>query len=374
MSDREEDILYTIALAQIPAVGCVAAQRLLTVCGNAKQIFKEKTNQLLLIERISPTIAHNINTFKTAAVQNAEKELKFIEGEQISVFLRTDDNFPIRLKNCVDSPILLYGKGNMNLNPKHSISIVGTRRLTDYGNKITQKIVEDLSTYEDIQIISGLAAGIDAAAHSSAVKYNMSTVGVLGHGLKTLYPANNRKLALSMLEKGGMLTEFMSDTQAEPHNFPRRNRIIAGLSDAVVVVEAHKRGGALITANIGFSYDRDVFTVPGRIGDRASEGCNDLIKFNKAALIASGHDIVEMMLWDNKRISASPKEKQKKLPLNLNNEEQLIIEAISQNETLDIDELSIITDLNINTLSKTLLSLEFEGYIVCLPGKRYRME
>ena len=175
-----------------------------------------------------------------------------------------------------------------------------------------------------------------------------------------------------MLEKGGMLTEFTSNTQADAHNFPRRNRIIAGLSDAIVVIEAREKGGALITANIGFSYDRDIFTVPGRIGDKTSEGCNNLIKFNKAALITSGHDIVEMMFWENKQTPAN-KSKQQKLPLNLSPEETLIIETLQQNETLDIDELSMLTELNINVLSKTLLSLEFEGHITCLPGKRYRM-
>ena len=373
MDNRQEEILYTIALTQIPAVGCVAAQRLLSVCGSAKQIFKEKANQLLLIERISPTIAHNIHHHKEEAVAVAQKEIEFIEKQGICVFMQTDEHFPFRLKNCIDAPILLYGKGNMDLNPKHCISIVGTRRLTDYGNRMTQQIVEDLSTYEHIQIVSGLADGIDTVAHTVSVKQNLSTVGVLGHGLKMLYPASNRKLAVSMLEKGGMLTEFMSHTLPEAHNFPRRNRIIAGLSDAIVVIEAREKGGALITANIGFSYDREIFTVPGRIGDKTSEGCNNLIKFNKAALITSGHDIVEMMLWENKRTAANKEGKQKKLPLNLNNEETLIIETLQQNEMLDIDELSMITELNINTLSKTLLSLEFEGYIVCLPGKRYRM-
>jgi len=373
MDKRTEDLFYTIALTQIPAVGCVAAQRLLTVCGSAKQIFKEKPHHLSQIERISPTIAANINACKTEAMQIAEKEIAFIEKNGISVFLRTDENFPYRLKNCVDTPILLYGKGNMDLNPKHSISIVGTRRLTDYGSKMTQQIVADLSTCEHIQIISGLAAGIDAMAHSTAVKHNLSTVGVLGHGLNTLYPASNRNLALSMLEKGGLLTEFTSGTQAESFNFPRRNRIIAGLSDAVVVIEAREKGGALITANIGFSYDRDIFSVPGRIGDKTSEGCNNLIKFNKAALITSGYDIVEMMLWDGKRTAPNNENKQRKLPLNLTEEELLIMETLHQSETLDIDELSAITELNINVLSKTLLSLEFEGHVVCLPGKRYKM-
>ena len=373
MDNRQEEIFHTIALTQIPAVGCVAAQRLLTVCGNARQIFHEKPHLLSQIERISPTIAANISAHRKEAMQIAQEEMAFIEKNGIAVFLRTDDAFPSRLKHCIDAPVLLYGKGNMDLNPKHSISIVGTRRLTDYGNRMTQQIVADLSKYEHIQIISGLAAGIDAVAHASAVKHNLSTVGVLGHGLKTLYPADNQKLALSMLEKGGLLTEFTGNTRVESHNFPRRNRIIAGLSDAIVVVEAREKGGALITANIGFSYDRDVFTVPGRIGDKTSEGCNNLIKFNKAALITSGHDVVEMMLWDNKRTAAGNENRQQKLPLNLNDDETLIVKTLQQHEMLDIDELSHLTELNINTLSKTLLSLEFEGYIACLPGKRYRV-
>jgi len=372
MDNRQEEILYTIALTQIPAVGCIVAQRLLTMYGSAKQIFKEKTNHLPQFERISPTIATNIKSNKDAAIRFAEKELKFIEEQRINVFIKTDDAFPSRLKSCVDAPVLLYGKGNMNLNPKHSVSIVGTRRLTDYGKRMTQQIVEDLSTYNGIQIISGLAAGIDTIAHVSALREGLSTIGVLGHGLQMLYPASNRNLADSMLEKGGLLTEFTSNDAGEGHHFPRRNRIIAGLADAIVIVEAYQKGGALITANIGFSYNRDVFTLPGRVGDKASAGCNDLIKFNKAALISSGHDIVEMMMW-NENSYPNQREKQKKLPLNLNQEETLIIEALQKNETLDIDELSTITELNINALSKTLLNLEFEGYIICHPGKRYKM-
>ncbi len=370
MSDKENEIFHTIALTQIPEIGCITAQKLIDTFGSASAVFQQKKSALSM-GGISDNVIKSILSEKEIALQIAEKEMKFIEKNNISVFLKSDKLFPKRLTDCLDAPTLLYGKGNLNLNPKYSVAIVGTRKYSEYGAAMTGKIVEELSEHNDILIISGLAAGIDTFAHRSALKHNLSTVGVLGHGLQTIYPANNKKLAISMQETGGILSEYTSTTIGIAHNFPRRNRIIAGMADAVVVVEAHEKGGALITATIGFSYNKDVFAVPGRIGDKASEGCNSLIQFNKAALVTSGKDIIKMMMWNDKPGKSTAKARQIQLMLDLSREEQTIVDALQGNKKLNIDELQIATSLNIAVLSKTLLTLEFKGIIHCLPGKRY---
>jgi len=367
--NNQQEILHAIALTQIPLIGNITAHRLITACGNAENVFKESAKNLSHIEHISTAMASSIVSAKNRAVEIACKEMKFIEDKQITVFLKSDDTYPKRLFQCIDSPIIIYGMGNLNLNPKHSVSIVGTRRYTEYGNQATKKIIEELAAYNGMQIISGLAIGIDSIAHHASLQMSLPTVAVLGHGLKTLYPSANRNLAEKMLQNGGLITEFIHDTPVDAHNFPKRNRIIAGMSDAIVVVEAHEKGGALITANIGFSYSRDVFAVPGRVGDKASEGCNNLIKRNIAALITSGEDIAEMMMW--KDIPHKSKNRQLQLLLDLNPNEQQIIDALEQRKELNIDELLIATNLNANVLSTSLLMLEFKGIITCLPGKRY---
>ena len=367
--NNQQEVLYTIALTQIPLIGNITAHKLIADCGNAEIIFKESAKKLSKITRISSAVIDSIMSAKNKALEIAYREMKFIEDKKITVFLKGDDAYPKRLLQCIDAPIILYGKGNLNLNPKHSVSIVGTRRYTEYGNQATKKIVKDLSTYDGMQIISGLAVGIDTFAHQAAIQNSLPTIAVLGHGLKTLYPSTNRHLAEKMIQDGGLITEFIHDMPIDAYNFPKRNRIIAGMSDAIVAVEAHEKGGALITANIGFSYNRDVFAVPGRIGDKASEGCNNLIKNNIAALISSGEDIAQMMMW--KDVPQKSKTKQLQLLLDLNPDEQLIIDNLEEGKELNIDELSIATNLNANILNTSLLMLEFKGIITCLPGKRY---
>ena len=364
------EILHTIALIQIPLIGNITAHKLITACGSAEAVFKETAKKLSKIEHLSSAVADSIASTKDTALKTAYREMQFIEDNNIRVFLKNnDDTFPQRLLPCLDAPLILYGKGNLNLNPKYSVSIVGTRRFTEYGNQAVKKIVKDLAEYKGMQIISGLATGIDTVAHQISIQNSLPTVAVLGHGLKILYPPSNRPLAEKMLQNGGVITEFLHDTPIDPHNFPKRNRIIAGMSDAVVVAEAHEKGGALITANIGFSYNRDIFAVPGKIGDKTSEGCNNLIKNNIAALITSGEDIAKMMMW--KDIPQKSKARQMKLLLDLPPEEQLILNALEQGKELNIDELLIATELNTNTLSTSLLMLEFKEIITCLPGKRY---
>jgi len=371
MNNKEVEIFHTIALIQISEIGCVVAQKLIDVFGSASAVFQLKKSELSGVGNLSENVIKNIVSEKKLAFEIAETEMAFIAKNNIKVLLKNDECFPKRLIHCLDAPLLLYGKGNLDLNPKRSVAIVGTRQYTEYGNKITHQIVETLSTYDNLQIVSGLATGIDTFAHQAALKYGLSTVGVLGHGLQTIYPVGNKKLSVSMQENGGLLSEFTSTTVGNAYNFPRRNRIIAGMADAIVVVEAHAKGGALITAKIGFSYNRDVFAIPGKIGDKASEGCNNLIKNNTAALITSAEDIIKMMMWDDNPPRKTEKAKQTRLLLDLTNEEQEIVQILQEKEKLNIDELLLTTSWNITTLSKILLTLEFKGIITCLPGKRY---
>jgi DNA processing protein len=372
MDNKQNEIVYTIALTQLSSVGNITAQKLIQACGNAETVFKTSSKQLLEMG-FSAILSEQITATKAIALEIAYHEMEFLEKNDIHVFLFNDDTFPKRLAQCVDAPILLYGKGNLDLNPKRSVAIVGTRRFTDYGNRITRKIIEEIASYGNIQIISGLAAGIDTIAHQEALQNSLSTIGVLGHGLQTLYPANNRKLAKNMLEQGGLITELTSTTIGESFNFPRRNRIIAGMSDAIIVVEAQEKGGALITAKYGISYGKEVFAVPGRIGDKTSEGCNNLIKYNHTSLILSGHDIVNTMSWNDKSQGTPQKThpKQMKLLLNLNKDEEVIVNSLQEKNESNIDELLFATGLSISVLSTTLLTMEFKGLICCLPGKRY---
>ena len=279
-----ETLKYQIALTLIPGVGDVLAKNLISYCGSAEEVFKQKKAQLFKIPDIGPVIAESIVKFNS--FKRAEEEIKFIEKYKIQPLFYLDKTYPERLKQCYDSPPLLYYKGNVELNQTKILAIVGTRKASDYGKAITEEIISGLSQ-EGILIISGLAYGIDIYAHKAALKNNLNTIGVVGHGLDTIYPAIHKPVAEKMINQGGILTEFMSKTKMSPENFPARNRIVAGISDAVLIVEAAEKGGALITAEIANSYNRDVFAIPGRSIDTVSRGCNYLIKSNKAALVES---------------------------------------------------------------------------------------
>ncbi|WPU97162.1 DNA-processing protein DprA [Mucilaginibacter sabulilitoris] len=284
-------------------------------------------------------------------MKKAEKELVFIEKQEIEPIFYTDSRYPKRLKTCNDSPVLLYTKGNMDLNPPHVISIVGARNATDYGKQLCRALIEELQQY-NVLIVSGLALGIDVAAHKECLRLNMPTVGVLGHGLDRLYPSQNRVTADKMLENGGLLSEYPSGTVPDRENFPQRNRIVAGIADAAVVVEAGIKGGALITAEIANSYNKDVFAFPGRLGDDCSEGCNFLIRHNKAALLTCVADLAFSLGWE-KTGDAKPIE-QFSLPV-------------------AIDDLTIKANMPMSALAMNLLNMEMQGYIRSLPGKTYKV-
>lgn len=361
------ELLYQIGITLIPGIGDISGKKLIAYCGSPEAVFSEKRSALKKIPGIGDVTVSNIvnhNSFR-----KAEKEIQFIERYNIQPLFYTDKGYPARLLNCEDGPLMLYFKGNSNLNSGRVVAIVGTRRATNYGRARCEEIVESLED-KDVVIISGLAYGIDSCAHRKAVDLGMETVGVLGHGLDRLYPAQNRKLAEKMIEQGGLLTEFLSGTNPDRENFPKRNRIVAGMSDAIIVVESDRKGGALITAEIGNSYNRDVFAIPGRVGDDASRGCNFFIKTNRAALAESGQDIAYIMGWDSKN---SQKKSQKELFVKLNNDEQHIFDLIQSKGELGVDQLVISSGLSASKIAAVLLNLEFEGVVQRMPGKLYKV-
>ena len=289
-----DGLMYQIGLTLIPGIGDVLGKKLITHCGSAEAVFREPRQHLKKIPRIGELLAQTVGN--SDILLRAEKEVTFVDRYNISTLYFQDAGYPYRLKHCIDGPVLLFYKGTAEVNPLHAIGIVGTRSATNYGKTVTHEIVAGLVP-QQVLIVSGLAFGIDSCAHRAALDVGLGTIGVLGHGLDTVYPWLHRSLAEKMVSGGGLMTEFLSGTRPDRSNFPRRNRIIAGLCDAIVVVEAGRKGGALITADIANSYNRDVFAVPGRVKDPYSFGTNYLIRTNRAALIQNAEDIEYLMGW-----------------------------------------------------------------------------
>ncbi len=362
---HSDSLLYQIALTLLPMVGDVNGKKLVAYCGGAEAVFKEKKSALLKIPGIGQATLNGI--LNHSVFQRAEKEINIIENNSYSAYFYTHPDYPTRLLNCEDGPIMLYGKGNLQMNVSRVLAVVGTRRATHYGKNICEKIIEGLVD-KDILVVSGLAYGIDSCAHRQALLNNMQTIGVLGHGLDRLYPAQNRKLAESMLEDGGLLTEFLSETIPDRENFPKRNRIVAGMCDAILVVESDRRGGALITAEIGNSYNRDVFAVPGRVGDLYSRGCNFLIRNHRAALAETADDIAYIMGWEDRHIS---QRQQTVLFTTLSKDEEMIMELMRHESPMSVDHIAIKTKMAVSKVAAALLNLEFEGMVRSLPGKLY---
>lgn len=363
-------LLYNIAITLLPGVGDITAKNLIAYCGSAEAVFNEKKSQLEKIPGSGTVLVDTLTNsdIQKDALTRAEEEIKFIEKKKIIPLFFTDNNYPARLKQCADSPVMIYTKGTMNLNSAHIISVVGSRACTEYGLKICEKIVADLSSY-DVLIVSGLAYGIDICAHRTALKSNLATVGVLAHGLDNLYPSEHFNTSEKMLVHGGLISEFMSNTKMNPEYFPRRNRIVAGIADAVIVIEATIKSGALITAEIANSYDREVFAVPGRMNDTSSEGCNLLIKVNKAMLIQSAEDVVKALNWDVE--SKKTKRAQAELFVSLSVEEEALVNILKQKKKAHVDDISSASGLPMSKTAALLLGLEFSGMIKSLPGKMY---
>ncbi|SMO68173.1 DNA-processing protein DprA [Solitalea koreensis] len=359
--------LYQIALTLLPGIGNVSAKNLLSYCGSAEGIFKTKKSQLLKIPGIGEKTIGVILNHKEYLVR-AEEELKFVERYKINMLFFSSSSYPTRLKNCSDAPILLYSKGNIDFNRQKIINIVGTRDATAYGKDICRELIADLSKFNPI-IVSGLAYGIDIAAHKEALRNNLSTVAVLGHGLDKIYPGGHRSVAEKMLENGGLLTEFMSQTKPDRENFPMRNRIIAGLCDATIVVEAKESGGALITADLANGYNRDVFAFPGNINEPSSSGCNELIKTNRAQLITSAADLEYYLAWEDKK---AKKTTQNLLFFDFSSDEKIIYDLICENGPLSIDDLTAKVSISPGNISRSLLNLEFNSLLKQLPGKIFK--
>lgn len=358
---------YYIAMSFLHKIGPIHAKNLISYCGSVENVFKQKKAHLLKVPGIGGKLADLISS--GAVFKQAEIELEFVEKYKINVIPYTDSEYPKRLLHCADSPIVLYAKGNTDLNPKRTLAIVGTRKCTKYGRDFVAQLIEELNNI-DIQIISGLALGIDAEAHKNAVDFNKNTVGVLGHALNMMYPPEHKNLAIKMIENGGaLLSEYPSQNKMHPSNFPQRNRIIAGMSDAVIVVESAVKGGSVITANIANSYNRDVFALPGRYKDKASKGCNFLLKTFKAQIIESADDLLKQMSWDEGE--KKPRKIQRELALDLNEQENKIINALKDSDGLETDLLAVKTNLSGSKLATHLLELELKGIIYSLPGNRF---
>lgn len=360
-------LIHNVALTLIKGVGHITAKSLFAHFGSAEDVFTPSTKELMQVPGIGEITAVNIRN--TDALENAEQQLKFLEKHNIQVLFFTDDRYPYRLRHCVDAPILLYYRGTADLNHPRIVSVVGTRRATDYGKRICRQLAEVLQPY-GVLIVSGLAYGIDIAAHKESLAQQIPTVGVLGHGLDRIYPHLHQDVAHKMTLNGGLLTEFPLYTMPDREHFPMRNRIIAGIADATVVVEATIKGGALITAEIANSYSRDVYTFPGRINDEYSEGCNFLVKTNRAALLSKPKDLLYYLGWDD-AINRKAHQ-QLHLPMGLSLEEQKIVDILKTGPA-HLHDVIVRSALPQNKLSIHLLNLEMQGTVVCLPGNLYKL-
>lgn len=362
--------LYRIALTQIKGVGVMHARNLMQVMGDEEAIFKEEVRKLEAIPRISRRLIGEIRN--PGVLKRAEKELEFITDNKLRLIFFTDEHYPQRLTQCIDAPLLLYAKGNADFNHQKTISVIGTRNATRYGEDFCKELIEELSRRTpDIQIISGLAYGIDICAHRSALKHNLSTVAVLAHGLDRIYPQIHRQTAVDMLQNGALLTEFPSGTNPDKHNFVKRNRIVAGMADAVVVIESGKKGGSLTTADIANSYYREVFALPGRIHDKMSIGCNNLVSENKANLFQSIDSFISHMGWEPDEKQSIPI--QQELFPELSEDESVLFEKLNEKGAMHVNTLAIELNIPISELFMTLLELEVRNIVTSLPGGMYQL-
>ncbi|MBI1289585.1 MAG: DNA-protecting protein DprA [Flavobacteriales bacterium] len=366
--DRNGQTLYLIALTKVAGLGDVRIKKLVAYCGGAKEVFGQSKTFIEKIPTVGNAIASAVRN--SNVLKDAEKELEFASKNGVKVVSFLDQDYPKRLKHCEDSPVILYVKGNGNINSERSVAVVGTRNATRYGKEMTEKIVEKLAE-SNITIVSGLAYGIDIAAHKASLKFDTPTIACLAHGLDRIYPQLHSNTANEILEKGALITDFPIGTKPDRENFPKRNRIVAGMADATIVVEASAKGGALITAELANGYNRDVFAIPGRVGDEFSEGCNRLIKSLKAAMATSGEDILRAMNWDEMNRAVKP-QPQRKLLIDLTEEQEKVV-AVLREQNHTIDRLTVLSGYPMSKVASILLELEFEGIVSNLPGKVYKL-
>lgn len=364
---NEEELKYQIAITLLEGIGAIGAKKLIAYCGGAEAVFKEKKQALLKIPNIGKKAANTIS--KSVVFTEAEEEINYIVKNNITPHFFLNKSYPQRLVHCEDGPIMLYTKGNMNLNAQKVVSIVGTRKATVKGKAFTEKLIEELTIHDPL-ILSGLAYGIDICAHKAALKNNLSTIGVLACGFDEIYPKAHFSTAEKMMNNGGLVTDYKSGTKLFPKQFAERNRIVAGMADVIVVIESSEKGGSLITADLGNGYNRDVFAVPGRPDDSQSVGCNRLIKQNKAALIESAKDIEYIMGWE--KSTSAPNNNQAQLFVELSADEQIIFDELKNGEAKALDDISLNAKTPMSKTASTLLSLEFKGVVQSLPGKMYQ--
>ncbi len=367
---NDPHLKYKIAISLIPGIGSILAKKLVEYAGGAKEVFKIPREILCSIPGIGKRLSEEIS--KGNILETAEKEIEFIIKYNIRPLFFFDGEYPRRLKHCQDSPVIIFAKGNADPDHKKIISIVGTRSATVNGKETCGKLIRELAERgHNPVIVSGLAYGIDICAHKEAMDHGLQTIAVLAHGLSTIYPSVHSAVARNILSQGALFSEFLSWEKPKKNNFIKRNRIIAGMADATIVVESGEKGGALITADIANSYDRDVFAVPGRITDRYSAGCNKLIKTHKAALIETAADLEYFMGWEKETNNKATG--QARLFYTPTKEEQIIISLFQKSSEASVDKICRETGFPISKISNILLNLEFEGLLKSLPGKIYKL-
>ena len=373
MTDLAQEIICSIALSNLPHIGLVTAKRLYEEAGSAASIFEHRKHINDLIPEATSQLQEVLDHCDDA-LKLAEKEYEYIEQKRIKAYPMNSPEYPQRLLECNDAPLILFFCGNTDLNCRHVINLIGTRRCTQYGKDICREFVADLKREcPDALIVSGLAYGIDIHAHRAALQNSMSTVGILAQGLDRIYPALHRQTAAKMTENGGLLTEYLSGTTPEKINFVRRNRIVAGMSDATIVVESAAHGGALITAELASTYNRDVFAFPGRITDEFSEGCNKLIASQKATLIRNADEFLKTMGWKQESSNVKEETAQKDLFPQLTSNEAAIVEVLRNCDSKQINQIVVETGLSFHIVSSCLYELEYKGVVALLGGARYRL-
>lgn len=361
------ELRYVLALIRTPNLGDISIKKLLAKVGSAEGVFKEKKSHLEKIDGIGSFRLKNLSS--KHQLEEADDEIRFIEDNEIDCFYFQDKQYPELLKHCIDGPVLLFGKGNIDLQNKKIISIVGTRRVTSYGEGFCEELIAQLAPLNPV-IVSGLAYGVDICAHRAAIENGLQTIACLGHGLNQIYPKKHKKYTSDIIENGGFYTEFWSSDTFDRNNFLRRNRIIAGLSKATIVIESAERGGSLVTADIANSYNREVFAVPGRATDSQSRGCNNLIKQQKAHVLTMGADIIYHLGWE---LEETPKPIQTQLFVELDEDEKKIYRFLKEKEKELLDIIAIECGLPVFKVATLLMNMELKGVVRPLPGKLFQL-
>jgi DNA processing protein len=363
---EKQQLIYKIGLSLLRGIGPKKAGQLISKLGGVEPIFTERLTTLKKETGINSDLLKQMG--RESALLEAERQLEYIAKHKINVHFYLDNNYPRRLRQCADAPLIMYSKGKFDPNPVRSVSVVGTRTATEYGKSLCEELINSMKG-SDIQVVSGMAYGIDIIAHQNCVKRDIETVGVLGHGLDRIYPSVHKRTAEMMLERGGILTEFLPGTKPDRENFPMRNRIVAGMTDATIVVESRASGGSLITADMALDYNKDVFAYPGNIGQIHSEGCNLIIQKDKARLITSGSDFMDYMGWGKSNDST----RQQRIQFDQLNQEETQLVEILGDQGLHIDVIAMQLKKPVSSISVLLLTLEIKGIIKSLPGNRYGM-